>query len=100
MVRLCSIEGCGRRHQAKGYCISHYHTSEHYWKKHLETQRRIRAKINNRYTHKYEKTPKGFLMRLYRNMQSRVTGVQKKKYHLYEGKELLPRAEFYDWALN
>lgn len=39
-------------------------------------------------------------MRKYRNMQSRVTGVQKQKHHLYDGKYLLPREEFYDWALN
>ena len=37
-------------------------------------------------------------MRMYRNMQSRVTGVQSKKAHLYKGKYLLPRQEFYDWA--
>lgn len=46
----------------------------------------------------YEKTPHGFLMRLYRNMQSRVTGVQKKKAHLYFGLPLLPREDFYLWA--
>lgn len=23
-MRLCSVEGCGRKHQAKGYCQSHY----------------------------------------------------------------------------
>jgi len=50
------------------------------------------------YYAKYEKTITGFLMRLYRNMQSRVTGVQKLKFHLYAGKTLLPRQEFYDWA--
>jgi hypothetical protein len=49
---------------------------------------------------KYEKTHQGFLMRLYRNMQSRVTGVHQGKAHLYEGKYLLPREEFYNWALN
>ena len=48
---------------------------------------------------KYEKSRKGFLMRLYRNMQSRIEGVQKTKIHLYDGKSLLPRQEFYDWAL-
>lgn len=48
---------------------------------------------------KYEKTKRGFLMRIYRNMQSRVDGVQKKKHHLYAGKSLLPRADFYAWAL-
>lgn len=37
-------------------------------------------------------------MRLYRNMQSRVTGVQKIKSHLYSGKSLLDRVEFYKWA--
>lgn len=37
-------------------------------------------------------------MRLYRNMQSRVNGVQKQKHHLYRGKYLLPRKEFYAWA--
>lgn len=46
----------------------------------------------------YEKTPKGFLMRTYRNMQSRVTGVQKKKAHLYKDLELLPRNDFYAWT--
>lgn len=49
---------------------------------------------------KYErKSKKGFLMRAYRNMQSRVTGVQSKKHHLYEGKELLSREDFYRWSL-
>jgi hypothetical protein len=66
----------------------------------LEKQREYRKKTGNAATKKYEKTPKGFLMRLYRNMQSRVTGVQKLKHHLYSGKELLPRDEFYEWALG
>lgn len=46
----------------------------------------------------YEKTPKGFLMRTYRNMQSRVTGVQRKKAHLYLGLPILSRQDFYAWA--
>lgn len=48
---------------------------------------------------KYEKTKNGFLMRLYRNMKSRIEGVQWQKHHLYAGKYLLPRDEFYEWAL-
>jgi hypothetical protein len=48
---------------------------------------------------KYELTPKGFIMRLYRNMKSRILGVQKVKHHLYEGKELISKEEFYEWAL-
>jgi hypothetical protein len=63
-------------------------------------QRDWRAKNNNASTKKYEKTHKGFLMRLYRNMKSRVTGVQHEKFHLYEGKSLLPKDDFYNWALE
>ena len=66
----------------------------------LEKQRLSRKLNGNAHTKKYEKSHKGFLMRLYRNMQSRVSGVQKLKYHLYEGKELLPRETFYDWAMS
>lgn len=49
---------------------------------------------------KYEKTPNGFLMRMYRNMKSRITGVQIAKFHLYAGKELLAKDDFYEWAKN
>lgn len=66
----------------------------------LEKQRIKRKENGNAYTHKYEKTKHGFLMRLYRNMQSRIDGVQKQKFHLYEGKTLLDRQIFYDWATN
>ena len=60
---------------------------------------RNRRKLNgNLDTRKYEKTVNGFLMRLYRNMQSRIVGIQKEKHHLYEGKELLNRQDFYTWA--
>ena len=60
-----------------------------------EAQRLRRRLNNNSYTKKYEKTKSGFLMRLYRNMQSRVTGVQRKKLHLYAFCSLLSREEFY-----
>ena len=60
---------------------------------------RERRKLNgNLDTKKYEKTENGFLMRMYRNMKSRVTGVQSKKAHLYLGKELLSKEDFYEWA--
>lgn len=65
-----------------------------------EKQRLYRSRNGNACTKKYEKTHRGFLMRLYRNMQSRITGVQKSKYHLYEGKELLAKNDFYDWAIK
>lgn len=64
----------------------------------LERQREYRKATGNAATKKYERTPKGKLMRLYRNMRSRINGVQKSKAHLYAGKSLLSKEEFYDWA--
>lgn len=66
----------------------------------LEWQRNRRLANNNEWTKKYEKTKKGFLVRMYRNMQSRTCGVQKKKSHLYLGLSLIERDLFYEWALS
>lgn len=62
--------------------------------------REYRKRTNNLATKKYEKTKKGFLVRCYRNMQSRTNGVQKLKSHLYQNKELLSREDFYSWSLQ
>lgn len=66
--------------------------------KYAEMRRRRRHETNNAATKKYEKTPKGYLMRSYRNMLSRVQGVQ--KIGTWTGKEILPKEEFYEWALS
>lgn len=66
----------------------------------LQKQREYRKHTGNKVTKIYEKTKQGFLMRLYRNMKSRVNGIQKAKYHLYKDKYLMPEVEFYDWALR
>lgn len=75
-----------------------------YYKRHREEknakQREYRKQNGNSCTRRYEKTIPGFLMRCYRNMESRVTGVQSKKWHLYRGLALLDRQDFYDWARN
>ncbi len=63
-----------------------------------ELQRIRRSMNNNIETKKYEKTINGFIMRAYRNMKSRITGVQKKKFHLYKGKDLLEKEVFYSFA--
>ena len=63
-------------------------------------QRVSRRANGNAYTKKYEKTKPGFLMRAYRNMLSRVKGIQVKKAHLYSGLEILEKAQFYDWAMR
>jgi hypothetical protein len=65
-----------------------------------EWQKLYRKLTNNNCTKKYEKTKKGFLMRLYRNMKSRVEGIQKTKHHLYAGKFLLDKSDFYEWAIS
>lgn len=65
-----------------------------------EIQREKRRENGNATTHKYEKTKNGFLMREYRNMLSRVTGVQKNKAHLYLGLPILDKDLFYEWALG
>ncbi len=60
-----------------------------------EQNARLRVNCN-----RYEKTKKGFLMRLYRNMKSRIDGVQKSKHHLYRGLGILDKGIFYKWAIN
>jgi hypothetical protein len=65
-----------------------------------EKQRKYRLLTNDIHTKRYEKTEKGYLMRTYRNMKSRVFGILKRKLHLYYGKEILGKEEFYRWALN
>ena len=61
-------------------------------------QREYRLRVGNEPTKAYEKTVNGYLVRAYRNMKSRITGIQKKKFYLYAGKELMPKDEFYNWA--
>lgn len=64
-------------------------------------KQRISREINcNIHTKTYEKTINGFLMRTYRNMKSRIAGIQKKKAKLYAGKEILDKSEFYQYSLN
>lgn len=48
----------------------------------------------------YEKTLRGYLVRAYRNMLSRVMGIQKAKEHLYKGKDILNREDFYQWSID
>ena len=62
-------------------------------------QRDARRRNGDSYTKKYEKSKNGFLMRCYRNMQSRVAGIQHKKAHLYAHIDCIPeREKFYLWA--
>jgi hypothetical protein len=65
----------------------------------LAAQREYRRRTGNAAIIRYERTKSGKLMRCYRNMRSRIEGVQWEKHHLYAGKSLLPKADFYAWAL-
>lgn len=64
-------------------------------------QRDRRARSGNAATRKYEKTKNGFLMRLHRNIRSRVLGIQKAKSHLYAHIDnVVDRKDFYEWSLS
>lgn len=47
----------------------------------------------------YGKTLYGKIMMSYHNMRGRVLGLQAKKAHLYKGLPIMPRHEFYTWAV-
>ena len=65
-----------------------------------EWQKQHRLKHGNIFTRVYERTKKGKLVRTYRNMTSRILGVQKKKEHLYTGLPILDKNVFYHWSLS
>lgn len=65
----------------------------------LTCLRRVQRQTRKKeWSKRYEKTKEGFLVRLYRNMKSRIEGIQKIKRHLYSDKEILGKSEFYSWA--
>lgn len=65
-----------------------------------KAQRSYRKKTDNSSAKVYDKTKKGFLVRTYRNMLSRVRGIQTECAHLYEGLEILDKSDFYTWSLS
>ena len=68
----------------------------------INARQREQRKLNgNSATKKYEKTKKGFLMRVHRNMRSRAYGIQKRQHYLYSHiKEVIPREVFYEWSMG
>lgn len=46
---------------------------------------------------RYRKTKRGYVVRKYLGMSQRVRGLVSKK-HLYAGKEILSKEDFYKWA--
>ncbi len=48
----------------------------------------------------YERTPKGFLMRSYRNMLGRTRGLTTRSNHLYKGLPICKKEDFYKWSME
>lgn len=63
-------------------------------------QREYRLVTKNIHTRQYEKTKSGFIVRLYRNMKTRVFNTTQDKFKAYTNKELLSKESFYDWINN
>jgi len=84
-MKICKIEGCCQKVRAKQLCYNHW-------------QQESRKQTKNKSIKTYEKTINGFLMRVYRNMLSRVNGIQKEKLHIYKGLEILDKEMFYQWS--
>lgn len=66
-----------------------------------KAQRKYRKRVGNLSTHIYERLSyHGFLMRVYRNMLSRVRGIAPRGRTRYEGLPILSREAFYEWAIR
>jgi len=90
MSNKCKVKSCKKTSRRLGRCYQHMS---------LPMKKVLLAKETaNSYL--YEKTVNGFLMRAYRNMTSRVKGIQKNKAHLYVGKPILSKEDFYNWSRN
>jgi len=100
-MKICIILGCGKYAHAKGHCASHYAKIPEIRARNYLNRKNNDRKNGNAITHKYEKTKNGFLMRVYRNMRSRIAGVQKEKFHLYAGKNIeLNSRKSNNWTAN
>lgn len=65
-----------------------------------QKQREYRAKNKNKCTKSYEKTKSGFIMRMYRNMKTRINNKTQSKTQRYNGLDILSKEEFYLWINN
>lgn len=64
-------------------------------------QREWRARTLNKGTFLYEReSRRGFVMRVYRNMKSRVHGISPRGRDRYVSLPLIEKEAFYKWALN
>lgn len=86
-IRICKVNGCRKpSYKNSTLCTA------------CKSRRFRHNNPKNKHSYNYEKTINGFLVRAYRNMKSRITGIQKKKHYLYVGKELLIKEDFYVWS--
>lgn len=119
-AKFCEVDGCNNIHYAHSLCKKHltrkkyqenvesareYHRS--YYEKNKEKCRkqgkekyhRNRDKCLER-SSRYRKTFRGLLIKCYSSMISRTQGKVPKTKHLYEGLFVMPKKDFFAWALN
>lgn len=95
----CSWEGCLLITRQTTVCFKHLRAWRKIHKPEIvEKQRKSDERTNAARAQRYTRTKNGYLCLCYGNMRRRVLGWQKNKRHLYEGKEILDRKEFYSWA--
>lgn len=85
-MKKCSEKGCNSPHNARGLCGAHY-------------QKWHRQEFSET-IFQYNKSVNGFLNYLYTRMKCRTKGSCTSSPHLYLGKKILPRKDFYEWSKN
>lgn len=119
-MKICSVQGCGRKHWAKGFCLSCYNKKYYLengdkrrvqmkkWRsenpdKHRAGTKKWRSENRERYLEqkkKYQQTFEGMLTCMYCNMKARVEGrnIREKDKKYYFGLPIVPKEEFIAWA--
>ena len=65
----------------------------------VQDRQRLREIENGNKAHtRYRKTPKGYLLTVFHNMEGRVSGRIEKSKHLYEGLPIMTKDEFVAWG--
>jgi len=99
IIKCRTCTGCGKIKDESSF--RWYNTRGYFNSKCKECEkvylRERRRNTNYSVTKTYEKTKSGFIMRMYRNMKTRINGSNPAKKHLYDGKYLLPKEDFYTW---
>lgn len=81
-MKTCSIEGCNKKHYAKGYCMAHYEKNRKYGDP-------------NHVVREFNQTLRGTkTYRIWKNMKSRCLNPNKPEYHNYGGRGITVSEEW------